>query len=106
MNITPEFIEGCKTILNNPSEYNFSYLPFKECFVKSEIITPKHILAEQYLNYVNNSAINKFIVYLLMDAAYGFCHGKATNGDAGYKLQIAPSIQAELIKHILTSPII
>lgn len=29
MNITPEFVDGVKEILNNPSKYNFDYKPFK-----------------------------------------------------------------------------
>lgn len=106
MTITPEFIEGVKTILNNPSDYKFDYLPFKECFVESETITPKHILANQYLNYLNNSNVNKFIVYLLMDDAFGFCDGKADSGEAGYKLKISPAVLAKTIKEVFTSPIL
>lgn len=105
MTVTPEFIDGCKEILNNPSKYNFDCLPFKECFVEDEAITPKHILANQYLSYLNNSNVNKFIVYILMDDAFGFCHGKAPNGDAGYKLKIAPQILSNLIKDVLTAPV-
>ncbi len=105
MKITPELVESFKEILNNPSKYNFDYMPFKDCFVDSDIITPKHILAEQYMNYLNNSAVNKFIVYLLMDAEFGFCHGKADSGESGYKLKISPVILAKIIKHVMTAPV-
>lgn len=105
MNITPDYIDGIKTILNNPSEYNFDYLPFKDCFVESDTVTPKHILANQYLNYLNNSAVNKFIVYLLMDSEFGFCHGKADTGEAGYKLKISPQVLAKTIKDVFTATI-
>lgn len=106
MTVTPELIDGYKEILNDPVKFKLPYKPFKECFVESDTITPKHVLAGQYLNYMNNSALNKFIIYILMDDAFGFCHGKAANGDAGYKLKINPKILSELIKDVLTKDII
>ena len=105
MTMTPEYVDGIKVILNNPKEYNFDFKPFKDCFVESEIVTPKDVLAKQFLNCWNNSALNKFLVYLLMNDVFGECTEKAENGSLGYKLQTHPDIIALLIKDVMTTQI-
>lgn len=83
--LTPEVINAYKTLITNPKEHGLEFKPLTECFEKSDLVTPKHILAKEYLDYIQKP-LPKVILYIIMDEVFGICDGKAESGDLGYHL--------------------
>lgn len=73
----------------DPKELEIDLLPLKEVFIKSDEITPNHILYDQYLNYIENRPLPKTIFYIVMAKAFGTTHVDYTRKDksAGYYLK-------------------
>jgi hypothetical protein len=72
--LTPEVIDLYKDFLVNPGKHNLSYRPITECFEKSSTVTAKHILAKQYMDYLNRP-LPKVVLYIIMDQVFGQCDG-------------------------------
>lgn len=81
-----EVIEAYKTLLTQPGANGLSFKPITECFEKSETVTAKHILAKQFLTYLDKP-LPKVILYIVMDQIFGLCDGKDSNGYLGYHLK-------------------
>ena len=60
----PEEMEGC------------DYRPIQECFEKSDVCTPQHILFNQYIAYLRHP-LPKVFFYIIMDEIYPDLKGKA-----------------------------
>ena len=60
----PEECDGC------------DYKPIRECFEKSDVCTPKHILFNQYIAYLRRP-LPKVFFYIIMDQIYSDLAGKA-----------------------------
>lgn len=86
MELNPQVIDAYKQILSNPSEHGFDFKPIKDCFEKSEKVTAKHILFNQFIEYIKKP-LPKLIFYILMDEIFGVCNGKDESGNLGYHLQ-------------------
>lgn len=56
-------------------------------FEDSENVTAQHVL---YKNFVDQYGmiVNKFMMYVLFDTAWGNCTGKAEDGSAGYHKRV------------------
>jgi hypothetical protein len=89
MQLTPETINAYKTILTDPASYKMDFKPIAECFIHSDITTPKHILFEQYASYINKP-LPKLIFYIIMDEMYKDVVGKAPDGCLGFFLKLNP----------------
>lgn len=87
MELNPQVIDAYKQILLEPSKYGFDFTPLKECFEKSEVVTAKHILFQQYGEYIDKP-LPKVIFYIIMDEVFGFCNSKDEKGDLGYNLKL------------------
>ena len=70
----PEECEGC------------DYKPIRECFEKSDVCTPKHILFNQYIAYLRRP-LPKVFFYIIMDEIYSDLAGKAASGEFGFYLK-------------------
>lgn len=86
MNLDPQSIEAFKLILNNPAKYNLNFRPMNECIQKSYIVTPKHVLFNQFNEEVPQCP--KLVFYIIMDELYK--QGKATTGELGYFAEFIP----------------
>jgi hypothetical protein len=86
MEISEESIAAYQTILTNPAEHGFTFKPLDECFEPADEATPKHILFQQYVDYIN-APLPKFFFYIIMDRKHQ--QAKAPSGDLGYKLKLA-----------------
>lgn len=92
MELSYSSIEAYKKLLTNPTNYGFEFKPIQECFEKVEEVTPKHILYEQYMEYLKKP-LPKVVFYIVMDELFGDRIGKT--GDKGiykcylgYKLKL------------------
>lgn len=88
MELTSEAIDAYKTIMENPSQYGFSFRPLVDCFVGSDDATPKHILFNEYLAYIQKP-LPKVIFYIIMDQLYP--QAKAPTGEFGYRIKFKPA---------------
>ncbi len=86
MNLTPEVIKVFRDGLVNPKP-NYPFPAFHDCFKKSETVTAKDVLYDQYMKLIGRD-IHKLIVYIIMDQELGQCNGKDERGRLGYYLQI------------------
>lgn len=86
MQLTPELVAAYTKILKDPQKHNLPLRPLNECFEEADIAIPKHLV---YLEYFakENSAIDKLLFYIIMDAEYPNTLAKAPNGDLGYRLK-------------------
>ena len=87
VNFSREYMDAHRTILSNPGQYNFPFKPFKDCFAQSDTVTAKHILAEQYIKYIDKPVI-KLVVYVLMNEIFGEPFLKDSKGNLGYSLTL------------------
>ena len=95
MILNPQTIDAYKELLLNPSKYNLDFRPITDCFVKSDNVTAKHILAKKFTDYLNKP-LPKVILYIVMNQVFGQCDGKDTDGYLGYHLQFTePPTKAE-----------
>lgn len=85
--ITPAVIEMFQKSLTDPKGNNLPFDSMAECFEKSETVTAKHTLAEQYQKRINRQ-IPKLILYIVMDNVFGQCDGKDSSGCLGYHLKV------------------
>lgn len=83
MNLTPALVANFKKVIMDPAANDLPFKPMKEYFQKSETVTAKHILAQEYMKIVN---IPKLILYIIMDEEFGQCDGKDESGALGYHL--------------------
>jgi hypothetical protein len=86
--MSPLLIEMMRNSLVDPKGNQQDFDPFHECFEKSDIVTAKHILAQQYLKKINRPNIPKLILYIIMDKELGICNGKDDSGNLGYFLTV------------------
>jgi hypothetical protein len=87
MYLTPELVASFKTAIENPTEHGFAFKPFKDYWLSSDVVTAKHILADEYMKIVN---IPKLVLYIIMDEVFGQCRDKDKDGLLGYKLAFKP----------------
>lgn len=84
--LNPQSVDAHVKLLSDPKSYSLPFRPIKECFVKSETVTAKHILAKQFIeNEV--PALQKIFCYIVMDKVFGLCDGKDEKGNLGYHLK-------------------
>lgn len=86
MELNPQTVDAYKTLITNPKENNLPFDSITDCFDKSKDVTAKHILAKQYIDYIDKP-LPKVILYIIMDQIFGQCNGKDANGDLGYYLK-------------------
>ncbi|KKN15085.1 hypothetical protein LCGC14_0989600 [marine sediment metagenome] len=86
MNLNPETIGAYKELLLNPSKHKLDFKPITECFEKSDDVTAKHILAKEFIDYLNKP-LPKVILYIVMNQVFGQCDGKDSSGNLGYHLK-------------------
>ena len=88
MEINEGTIDAFHTLLTKPGDHGLDFTPLPDFFDKAETVTPKHILAKAYIDYMAASGrtLNKLVLYIVMDKVFGQCHAKASNGDLGYHL--------------------
>lgn len=84
--INEETIAAYKEIICNPRNYGFAFDSIKDFFIKSETVTAKHILANEYLNHMN-LPLPKVILYIVMNELFGECNGKDEKWNLGYYLK-------------------
>lgn len=98
MQLTKEAVDAYTEIVTNPTKHGFTFTPVNQFFEKSDIVTPKHILAKAYIDHVEKP-LPKVILYIIMDNLFGVCDGKATTGELGYHLKVkekpAPAVVDE-----------
>ena len=85
MELNENSIAAFKTILTNPLKYGFSFKSIIDCFDKTEEATPKHILYNQYVEYIQKP-LPKIFFYIIMDEMYE--QKKAANNDMGYMVKL------------------
>jgi hypothetical protein len=67
--LSPGLVAAYKELLTNPEKNGFDFRPITECFREIETVTPKHILYERYLEYLQKP-LPKVIFYIIMDELY------------------------------------
>lgn len=92
MELSYDAINAYKELLTNPQKYGFDFKPIKECFEEVEEVTPKHILYEQYMEYLKKP-LPKVVFYIIMDELFGDRIAKTSctglyKGYLGYKLKL------------------
>lgn len=88
MNLTPESVNAYKELMTNPASHGLSFKPLAECFEECKKVTPKHILYENYLEYLQKP-LPKVIFYIIMDELYEHLISKDENtGYLGYRLKL------------------
>lgn len=88
MNLTPEAVNAYKELMTNPAPHGLSFKPLAECFEECEKVTPKHILYERYLEYLQKP-LPKVIFYIIMDELYGhFIAKDEDTKNLGYRLKL------------------
>lgn len=79
MNIpmTPESVALFRKFVEHPEEFEgCDYKSIRECFEKSDVCTPQHILFNQYIAYLKRP-LPKFMFYIIMDEIFPELKGKA-----------------------------
>ncbi len=84
MELSPQAVDAYKKLIETPSEFGFDFKPLKDCFIQTDNATPKHILFEQYVDYIKKP-LPKIMFYIIMDGIYP--QAKAPNGDLGYLIK-------------------
>jgi hypothetical protein len=92
--LTNETIDLYKGFLTEPGKYGCTYAPIDEVFEEFDGCTPKHILFDEYVKYINKP-LPKVMFYIIMDELYNHlsCTEKYdgnTNrhGCIGYRLKL------------------
>jgi len=86
MNLTPDAVNAFQSLLTEPKQHALPFESITDLFVKSDICTAKHILAKQYMEYLQRH-VPKVILYIIMDNVFGQCNGKDAEGSLGYYLE-------------------
>ncbi len=86
LELSPRSVDAYTKLLTNPAEYKLPFQPIGKCFVKSDKVTAKHILAKAYMEHVGPN-LPKLMCYIVMDAVFGICNGKDEQGRLGYYLE-------------------
>ena len=84
-------VEAYQRLVCNPSVYNLQFRSITECFIKTEEVTAKHILAGQYIKN-ETPLLPKLLCYIIMDNIFGQCDGKDQDGHLGYHLKYIPRV--------------
>ena len=87
--LNSQSVAAYKEALLNPAAHGLPIRPIKDCFEKSETVTAKHILAQQYMDECNGN-LPKIFCYIVMDDVFGLCDGKDADGLLGYHLKFIP----------------
>ena len=88
MELSKESVNAYKELIKNPQKHGPDFNPLSECFQASEKVTPKHILFDEYVKYLQKP-LPKVIFYIIMDEEYGDLIGKdEESGNVGYKLTL------------------
>lgn len=75
--LTPETVALFRKFVEHPEECEgCDYKPIRECFEKSDVCTPKHILFNQYIAYLRRP-LPKVFFYIIMDEIFPELQGKA-----------------------------
>lgn len=75
--LTPKTVAMFRKFVEHPEEFKgCNYKPIQECFEKSDLCTPKHILFNQYIAYLRRP-LPKVFFYIIMDDIYPEMRGKA-----------------------------
>ena len=90
MEINEQSIAAFETILNNPKDHGFSFMPLSEIFIEAEKPTAKHILFNQLIDYIQKP-LPKIFFYIIMDKMHRV--GKADDGNLGYFLKLNPVVE-------------
>lgn len=93
--INTELINFFATMMCEPKKLGLDLLPLQEVFIKSNKITPNHILYEQYLKYFGNRLLPKVVFYIVMSKVFGATSIDFTGEDksAGYYLAFNENIK-------------
>ncbi len=86
MQLNEQTIAAYKTLITEPAKHGLTITPLEEFFVKSDVVTAKHILAKNYMDHVAPRDLPKVILYIIMDQVFGICDGKDAEGLLGYHL--------------------
>lgn len=87
MTITPQIIKLYTEFMCEPRKLGVDLLPLKEVFIKSDKITPNHILYKEYLDYIGNRTLPKVLFYIGMSRVFGNTLVDPLNNNAGYYLK-------------------
>lgn len=88
MVLTPGIINAYKELMINPTLHGLSFKSLSECFEVCEKVTPKDILYEQYLAYLQRP-LPKVVFYIIMDELYWHLVAKdEETKDLGYRLKL------------------
>lgn len=89
MELSKESVDAHRKLLKNPSENGLPFRAINQCFEKTDIATPAHLLFQDFKQEV--PALQKVFFYIIMDEEYPDQKGKAPNGDMGYFLKFIPT---------------
>lgn len=92
--LNTESVAAYKEALTNPSKHGLPIRATQDCFIKSETVTAKHILAKQYMDECNGN-LPKIFCYIVMDQVFGQCNGKDKDGLLGYHLKFVEKPQED-----------
>ena len=75
--LNPQTVALFRKFVEHPEECpGCDYKPIQECFEKSDVCTPQHILFNQYIAYLRRP-LPKVFFYIIMDEIYPDLKGKA-----------------------------
>lgn len=88
MVLSPETVNAYKELLTNPQKHGLQFKPLHECFEEIEEVTPKHLLFEDFANYLQKP-LPKVIFYIIMDELYFHLIDKdEKTNNLGYRLKL------------------
>lgn len=68
--LSPGLVAAYKELLTNPEKNGFDFRPITECFREIETVTPKHILYERYLEYLQKPLPKDMIIAKELDVLF------------------------------------
>lgn len=86
MILNQETIDAYTELLMNPNKHGLNFKALNKCFENSDKVTAKHILYEQYIQYLKKP-LPKALFYIIMDKLYP-SQGKDEHGYFGYYLRL------------------
>lgn len=87
MEINTGTIAAYKELITKPAAHGFDFKPLSECLVKSETVTAKHILFQNYIDLIKKP-LPKIFFYIILEEIFGQPTGKDDRGDLGYHLKV------------------
>lgn len=96
--LNSQTVAAFRNLVEHPEEHEgCNYKPIRECFEKSDVCTPQHILFNQYIAYLRRP-LPKVFFYIIMEEIFPELKGKAEvkcdingeivgGGDFGYYLK-------------------